>query len=293
MHIHWPEAHLRHSRRSLRILKRFLFLIFLARSKIVGTTIIRTVHNLKPHEQGDRVEQLLVEVVDSLTSGFIRMNSKTPVARSRPSRLIPLGHYRDWLGDIPDISPIPGRLLFFGVLRANKGISDLVRAFGEVPKSVGISLHVAGMPGDAGTSDLLVQASQECGSITADLRYLEDDNLQREILKSEAVILPYPELHNSGVLLLAVSLNRMVVVPESEVSSELADEIGPEWISRFSGPLTADVLCAGPEQARRLRRQEPDLSGREWVEIASKTFEFYRAVHCAKREDVGIGPDPS
>src|SRR3712207_8608213 len=42
--------------------------------------------------------------------------------------------------------------------------------------------------------------------------------------------------------LLALSLGRAVLVPDNDVTRDLAAEVGERWVRRFSAPLTPELL---------------------------------------------------
>ena len=44
--------------------------------------------------------------------------------------------------------------------------------------------------------------------------------------------------------LLALSLDRPVLVPANPVNDRLAEEVGPVWVQRYAGALTAEVLTS-------------------------------------------------
>ncbi|MBM4515638.1 hypothetical protein GS432_01345 [Rhodococcus hoagii] len=60
--------------------------------------------------------------------------------------------------------------------------------------------------------------SQRCERVSSALGFAPDADLVREISMSEMVVLPYRFMHNSGAVLLALSLDRPVLVPDNEVN---------------------------------------------------------------------------
>jgi hypothetical protein len=92
------------------------------------------------------------------------------------------------------------------------------------------------------------------------------------------VVLPYKAMHNSGALLLALSLDTPVLAPDNEVNRHLAEEVGDGWLHLFEGTLTIEDLertlkavAATPTRGR------PDLSAREWPESAALHAAAFRA----------------
>jgi beta-1,4-mannosyltransferase len=62
------------------------------------------------------------------------------------------------------------------------------------------------------------------------LRHADDDELVEAVGEAQVVVLPYRQMHNSGALLLALSLDRRVLVPSGPVTDELAARVGEHWV---------------------------------------------------------------
>ena len=90
-----------------------------------------------------------------------------------------------------------------------------------------------------------------------------DQDLIDEVLAADAVLLTYRDLYNSGVVFLALSLGRPVIVRDGPAARELQREYGPEWVGTYEGPLTSDGLrrawhsVAGRQARRSARRIVP------------------------------------
>ena len=102
--------------------------------------------------------------------------------------------------------------------------------------------------------------------------------------RAELVVLPYRTMHNSGAALLALSLERPVLVPANESTESLAREVGAGWVQTFAPPLAPGVLARAVTVVRTTRRSPaPDLSARTWPAIADRHREAYdRAVRLAR-----------
>src|SRR5690606_20440538 len=91
-----PENSLRHPRRIARAVKTLLFALFLLRLRLQGKAVVRTVHNVQPHESGTRAERRLLARLESMTTLWIILNEKTATPDAGRTVLVPHGHYRDW-----------------------------------------------------------------------------------------------------------------------------------------------------------------------------------------------------
>jgi len=77
-------------------------------------------------------------------------------------------------------------------------------------------------------------------------------------------------------VLLALSLGRPVLVPGNEVNDDLAAEVGPSWVHRYTGPLTSEVLAAALVDLRaHPTTGAPDLSARQWPALGLQHLAVY------------------
>lgn len=285
LHVHWPEFYLRHRTLIGRAIKTLLFTVFLARIAITRRTVVRTIHNLKPHEDGSWFERFLLARLERLTSLWIVMNETTPTTDPGRTVLIPHGHYRGWHSPPREVRPQTGRLVTFGRLRAYKGVGELISAFHELSTPTPLTLHVLGKPDSANAGESIRRIANGDTRIRFDLRFIPDDELAAEILDCEFVVLPYRDILNSGSALLALSLNRPVILRNTDSTKLLAEEFGDEWVSLFSGDLTPDKLLTSVDGLRRSpRAEEVDMSNRDWPTLAVELADAYvRAISIRDR----------
>lgn len=276
-HAHWPEVMLRRDTLVPRIVARLRFLLLLLRLTALRTPVVRTVHNLAAHESGDRVERVLLGWLDRLTTDRIVLNEHTPTPGRGARHLIPHGHYRDWFTGVPPQVTVPGRLLHFGLLRSYKGVEELLAAFTAL-SDPDLTLHVVGRAVDPRLADAVRDACRHDPRLMATLEHAPDDVLAREVQQAELVVLPYRALHNSGALLLALSLDRPVLVPRTSTTAALAQEVGPEWVLTYESELTGERLGGALLEVRRTGRStaRPDLSARGWPALADQHARVYR-----------------
>jgi beta-1,4-mannosyltransferase len=244
--------------------------------------VVRTLHNPQPHEQPQPLDRALLRGLDRATTRWIRLNPFT--AQSDPARTSTIlhGHYRDWFGPA-DAPAARGRLLCFGLLRPYKGVECLLEAFAEL-RDPSATLHVVGSPTTPDLRAAVLAAASADTRVTARLEYVDDATLHDEIAAAELIVLPYRELHNSGAALLALSLDRPVLLPASEMASALAEEVGPGWVHVYPGELTGAALATALARSRdAVRAGRPDLSRREWADAGIR----HRGVYLAAVDDVG------
>lgn len=290
-HAHWPEALLAGSGRLKTLARQVFYALLLVRLRLTRTPLVRTVHNLHLPQDVGRVETLLLRWTERWTTARIGINETRPVEGAPPVRTIVHGHYRDWFGEYPRSACVPGRLVFFGLIRRYKNVERLVDAFRQTatqpepqpePQPESLALRIAGQP----TSDALAAAlragAEADPRISLHLEFLDDAELVAEATAAELVVLPYREMHNSGGVLAALSLDRPVLVPDNATNRRLAAEVGPGWVHRYSGELTGSDLLAALRALRAAPPpQPPDLSRRGWDRAGADHVEVYRMARAA------------
>lgn len=273
-HAHWPEA-LIERRGLLSTAGRYvLYGLVLARMLLRGTPVVRTVHNVELPRGIGGIERLLLTGTDRMTRMRILLNEFTPVPPGVQTTLIEHGHYRDWFARYRPAGPVAGRVLFFGKVRRYKNVEGLLGAFRDLPDDA-LSLRVVGSPSSEELADALRSAAGADPRIELELRFVEDAELVQEIGAARLIVLPYPEMHNSGSVLAALSLDRAVLVPDNAFNRALEEEVGSGWVIRFEGDLDASDLERGLAVAAS-RRGRPDLSRRDWGDTGRRHLDAYR-----------------
>jgi beta-1,4-mannosyltransferase len=281
LHIHWPESVVRSGagRDRWKDYGRFVAMIVWHRVKRVP--MVWTVHNARTHERGGWIERACLELWRRGVDARVHLYRAALGPRvSRKDVVIPRGDYRPLI-DATLTSPLPtrpgdGSLLGIGIFRPYKNFDAFARSFAARPGDSFSRLSLVGSSWSAEYDARVRAAAAEDPSIRVDIRHLDDEEFIREILAHDAVVLPYRSLYNSGVALMAIELERPVIVTESPTMRELAAEVGHEWVGFIAPDPDAREWAAMREWVARPRRQPPDLSARDWGSIAEQHEALYR-----------------
>jgi beta-1,4-mannosyltransferase len=282
-HIHWPELLVRAKNPVTSAGRGLALLILLGRLRLGRVAIVRTLHNLDAHEQLEsRWQRWVLGVCFRQTTLFIRINPTTVIETSAPVATVLHGHYRDCFAGLPQQDPRPHRLLYFGLIRGYKGIDRLLDLFGATDDPR-LTLRVVGKPLDTAIVADIRRVAAGDERVTARLEFVPDEALVSEITSAQVVVLPYREMHNSGSLLVALSLRRPVVVPRTAVNEALAREVGAGWIFMYDGELGWDVISDALTASASGDRGAPDLRDREWSVVGEGHYQAYlQAVEIAR-----------
>ena len=278
-HVHWPEV-LLDAQTPVRVLRRrALVALLLLRLRLTRTPVVRTLHNLRPHEGVAPVDAALLRALDRRARACIRLNEETPVPAGTTAVTVPHGHYRDWYAgyEVPDRIPGTGRLRRpHPPLQARRRTDRGVPRHGG-PRTGRRPARRGGVPAD-GTAERLQAAAAGDPRISLTLRFLDDAELVDAVGRAQLVALPYREMHNSGAALLALSLGRPVLVPRNATNARLADEVGADWVQLYDGELGPEALLRALDRTALLAPAErPDLGARDWQAAGIRHLEAYRA----------------
>ena len=108
---------------------------------------------------------------------------------------------------------------------------------------------------------------------------MPDSRLGLMLRAADLVVLPYRAIQNSGSAILALSADRPVVVPALGAMTELADQVGLDWVHTYDGEFSTDVLIESLHWLRhRTGGDSPDLSGLDWNHIGRLTVAAYHPI---------------
>jgi beta-1,4-mannosyltransferase len=285
-HVHWPEILVSGTSPLKKAVRQVLFALLLLRLRATRTPLVRTVHNLELPSGISRREVALLRWAERWTTLRIRLNDETPVPAGTLSETVVHGHYRDWYAAHAPATVQRGRLAFVGQLRRYKGVDRLMAAFAATHGRTAerLALHVAGKPSSPELAAELRAAAAGDPRVSLSLGHLSDAELVAAITAAELVVLPYREMHNSGGALAALSLGRPVLVPDNAVNQRLAEEVGPGWVHRYEGDLTAGHLLDAVAALRaHPPATPPHLRGRDWDRLGSAHAAAYRRARQALR----------
>ena len=296
LNVHWPEKALNSKSLPGRLAGATAALMLLEAARLHGARIVWTAHNARPHEsRHPRLEDWfwsgLVRRVDAVihpsVAGRHAVEARFSELASRPSAVVPLGHFR---GTYPDtVSRDEARatlgvpsdahvIAFLGLVRPYKNVPHLVRTVRAIPRDIGnIILLVAGAPH---TAELAAEVREAAGGdprVRLALAHVPDGDVQRYLRAADLVVLPFKEITNSASALLALSFDRPVLVPARGAMGELQALAGSDWVCTYEGNLTPEILAGALDWAARRPAGVPRLEALGWPEIAHRTLSAYLA----------------
>ncbi len=205
-------------------------------------------------------------------------------------RVIPHGAF-DYLTRLADERPLPEELrgaegpviLSFGLIRAYKGLEQMLQAFARVE---GAELWVVGNP-RMDVEPLRELAAAAPGRVRFVTRFVEDAEIPAIFRRADVIALPYLDAEHSGVLYTGLAFGKPLVL--SAVGG--FPEVAATGAARLVPPGDVDALAAvlaeltGEEAARAelAAAAARAAAGRfSWDEAARLTLELYRELLAAR-----------
>ncbi len=293
-HIHWPEKFLCNPNLVKAILRstHFLFILFI--SKIKGSRIVWTVHNLKSHENYyPFFEEIFWKLFVPFVDAYISLSEKADLMvkerfqklKRKKGFVIPIGHYKNFYPDTMGkesargklVIPVNGKvILYFGLIRSYKNVLCLINSFRVIDDNK-IFLLIVGKPfNDKIKRDVEIASSGD-SRIKTFLRFVPDNEVEIYMKSSDLMVLPQKEVFNSSSIILALSYNIPVLIPEKFTGEELKKRLGEKWVKTFH-ELTPEILKESLEWAQQERGEWEVPDDMKWENIAEKTIKVYKTI---------------
>ena len=210
-----------------------------------GIPFIPIIHDARPHP-GDpaafwgwrmRRELLAARLAVTLSAAVERVVNE--IVPALPTMRMPLAAHLDLppprTGTRRDG---PLRLLMFGRMRAYKGLDLLRDAFAMLP--AGFTLRVVG----DGPIDTLAPGLAALPGVTIERRWVEEAEIPALIAEADALVMPYREASQSGIIPIAQALGVPVVAtPAGGLTEQVAHGIDGLLATDISVPALAAAIA--------------------------------------------------
>lgn len=227
----------------------------------------------------------------SVEADFLaRYGDATPtlVMPHGPQLIFPTaGQSRDTLRSAYGVRPGERVVLFFGLLRPSKGVSDLVEAFALLPDRRGLRLVVAGYPTKTFSVERLRALIDRLGigsQVSVQLGYVPNSNVGPLLEMGDVVVFPYRSATASGAVSAAQSLARPVVASAVGGLPEAIEDGASGYLAKPEDPpaLAAAIFKTLQDPARAkamaLAGQQDMLKNRSWPGFARGLIRAFEAL---------------
>ena len=303
--------HLRQTKSQIQTVAHFQFFrlervetFFLLFLRLAGIRLVYTAHNILPHESS-KIDRFLKYIVYKSSHGIIVHSAfiKDALLKSfkvDPNKIhvVPHGNFDHYLPET-SISSQEARdelglaeddvvLLFFGYIRAYKGLDMLLEAFDiAASKNKRLKLVIAGMPHTAElekSTKAFIEKSAAKDRILFHGRFIPHEEIKHFFVSADLVVLPYKHIYHSGIIHLAYSYGKAVLATNvgdfsETIVQEKSGYIVPEnTVESFANHLLK--LAENEELLPGMGAYARNLSSSKysWTDIGKKTEAVYKSV---------------
>ena len=271
-------------------------------AKIFRRRVVITAHD---------VESFVESLEVPLLSRWVYRQADRVIAHNRISRqelidriglanekiaVIPHGNYLHAIHPLPEqdearrdlgVAVHAKVILFFGQIKDVKGLDLLLEAIPEVVEEHSDTiLLIAGKPWktDFSTYEAQMEKLAIREHCIAHIRYIDDEDVPLYYSAADVVALPYRRIYQSGVVLMAMSYGKAVLVSDLPGMTEIVtDGIDGYVFKRGDASDLAQKLCAALEDEgkRKLLSEQGFQRVRDdydWQIIGEKTGELYATI---------------
>jgi len=305
LHLHWPWG-LYASDSLDETVKRcaaMLDALLLARS--MGCKIVWTMHNLYPHDSDthDLDHLARLAIASAASAVIVHCEHARALLRQvfhRQERVFTIrhGHFMAPYPNAIGIAEARRRLgfedrhfvyLFFGTVRANKGVERLLDSFRALPGEDLRLLFAARVCNSYGAAVVEACRQSDPRIVLQESELYGNGELQLFYNAADVAVFPFTDILTSGSAITALGFYCPVIVPALGCLPELVDES----VGLLYDPIAPDGLPRALQQAAGIRREdlrpgiERKLAELNWHDIATLPFGRPRAtqVFAERRAD--------
>lgn len=271
-------------------------------AKLLMRKVVVTVHDVEGFVEGKgstRMAKIAYRLADRLIvhNQFCRDElAANMLVAVKDISVIPHGNYRHMYPNLIARGTARAQLgiedgekvlLFFGQIKGVKRLDLLLSAFAEVLKTQpNTRLLIAGKVVDIPFSEYQARIDKLgiAENCTCLIRYIRNDEVPVFYAASDLVVLPYERIYQSGVLLMAMSFSRAVVVSDIPGMLEIVHdgETGYVFRNGDASDLTSVLLNSLADDVKRITIEKNSLQVMDdiydWKRIGKMTADFYAGI---------------
>jgi len=294
-HLHWPSTLYQNANLEATVERCAEIVDALSMARASGCRIVWTMHNLYPHDSAAHELDHLMRLAIVSTASAVIVHCERARALLRD-----IFHRQDGVFTVPHghfIDPYPNQLsaeearrhfgfephhfvyLFFGNVRANKGVEQLLETFCGLPGKDLRLLFAARVCSDYGGKVAQSARDLDPRIVLYETERFANDEFQMFYNAANVAVFPFTDILTSGSAITALGFYCPVIVPALGCLPELVDEsVGFLYQPRLPGALRHALQCAaaGPPRTAFRAAIERKLRALDWDDIARKTMEAYR-----------------
>ncbi|MCT1391447.1 glycosyltransferase [Peribacillus frigoritolerans] len=236
LHIHWFHPYYQSRIRLIFLIKSLIVIICLTYLRLKNVRVVWTFHNLYPHNYKFKhlekwVRRKILRSCSVVTVAAESIKESLIKEFGIDEGKVHLVHHGHYKGKYPqqnidyrkkyNISNDKFIYLFVGAIKPYKGVDLLVEEFLKLEQE-NVHLIIAGKVYNG--MEGIIEDLRGIQNITFDLRFIPDEEIVDLIESSDIVVLPYKNITTSGTAILACSLHKPIICPETPFMMEYFNE---------------------------------------------------------------------
>lgn len=270
--------------------------------RLINKKVVYTIHNVKPRHKQLRFYHVLLYRLMYMLCDRVIIHSKTGkeeiinlygVDQSK-IHVIPHGNYKFFIPEqvlsgaaaksALSIDPKCKTILFFGAIRENKGLKNILLALPMIKDSIpDVKLLIVGEPWeDYKKYRSIISDKNLDGNVWERLAYVRNNDLPLFFSASDLVVLPYNEVTGSGVLQIAYAFGKPVVATDLGSFREAIEDGKNGYLVPLKDTQRLAEKCvavlADDEKMKKLGDYSRYLADSRfsWDSIATETIRVYK-----------------
>lgn len=263
-----------------------------------GTKVVLTVHDLLPHDTGDRYKSIFLDLYHHVDAMICHSNEIAGRLQNEfhvPAAKIDVIPHGPFFYDLPapgspeilrSFGLERGQLVFLfqGIIFPYKGVDLLLKAWQCVEKEAPDTCLIIVGTGSPELLDQIQAQAQSLGlqRVRLHLRFISAEELVALYRAADVVVYPYRAVTTSGALATGLAFAKAMVASDLSVFRELlineesALLIDPQDTDRFASALLRLAAQPNLRQAFSERIKDMQFGDRTWQSIALKTVDTYQ-----------------
>ena len=265
-----------------------------------GAKIVVTVHDLLPHDSGQKYKAIFLDLyarADALICHSDSVKARLENEFSVPTGKISVIPHGPFFYDLPaagtedtlrpfGLEGCGEMVLWQGIIFPYKGIDLLLNAWQQVePKAVNAYLVIAG----TGAPELLDQIRAQVAALRLQrvklhFRFVSTEELVALYRAADIVLYPYRAITTSGALATGLALGKTIVASDLPVFRELLTNsenallVDPQQTSELASALTRLLHDPALRDQLAAKVRAMHFGDESWLSIAKKTANVYDRV---------------
>jgi len=309
IHIHWPDPlylakygydapfYQRFLTKLLTVAKFLLLILDVELARLLGTKIVWTVHDKYDHDENHKHIQVIagwyltrrVDGVDMKCKSAERtIRELYNVPKSESINIIPHGHYIEYYENTVTKEMARTELnidqnsfvyLYFGSMRAYKGLPELIKAYSSLTVVGKSQLFLVGTKRNVRPVRTALKKAEGVEDIITLPKYVPDNEVQLYFKAADVVVLPFRDILGSGSTLLAMSFGRPLVVRRKGCIPDIVPGANFLYDSQIKGLRQAMTDAYEAENLEEISEKNiARARAMDWSSVARETKKMYESL---------------